>query len=321
MKATTIIFPIALMAMLPLATIAQQAPATPAAPAAPVATEAKPADANVREINAALTEMAAQFNATIKLDPALKAVVKPAMDSKTFEEALTTTLKPLENVKWRKVYLRDKMAVPDAPKLVAMVRAMMTMEASGIMMQEESGTKVTSYVKGADVPVGYQSQLPKMTPAFQARPIYVVFTNLTTVRDLNQVVSEMNSTNAGQASPQLVGTAAASLMSSLGNMSADERTQAGKSIMNAMVSLDSKTRVQFFSGLFGSLRNMTPEERTNLGNTFRSDRQTAKDLGIRMGGPRFGGPGRGGPRGGGAPVGGVQPRNNGAGEGSKGNKL
>ncbi len=313
MKATRFLLPAALMVMLPLAGIAQQAPATPAAPAA---TEAAPAVTNVREINAALTEMASQFNATIKLDPQLKAVVKPAMDSKTFEEALTTTLKPLENVKWRKIYLRDKMAIPDAPKLVAMVRAMMTMEASGIMMQEESGTKITSYVKGADVPVGYQAQLPRMTPAFQARPIYVIFTNPTTVQDLNQVVSEMNSTNAGQASPQLVGTAAASLMSSLGNMSADERVAAGKSIVNAMVSLDSKTRVQFFSGLMGSFRNMTPEERSNLGNTFRTDRQTAKDLGIRMGGPGRG-PGMGGPRGGG----GQQRNNNAGGEGARGNKL
>ncbi len=313
MKATRFLLPVALMAMLPLAAIAQEAPAATTEPAA---TEAKPAEANVREINAALTEMAAQFSATIKLDPALKAVVKPAMGSKTFEEALTTTLKPLENVKWRKVYLRDKMAVPDAPKLVAMVRAMMAMEASGIMMQEESGNKITSYVKGYDVAAGYQAQLPTMTPAFQTRPIYVVFANTNTVRDLNQVVSEMNSTNAGQASPQLVGTAAASLMSSLGNMSADERTQAGKAIMNAVVSLDSKTRVQFFSGLMGSFRNMTPEERSNLGNTFRNDRQTAKDLGIKMGGPRLG-PGMGGPRGGGG-----QPRKNGTGgEGAKGNKL
>lgn len=318
MKATRFLLPIAIVAMLPIASIAQ-APATPAPPA--TAQEAPAADQNVREINAALTEMAAQFNASIRLDPALKAAVKPAMGSKTFEEALTSTLKPLENVKWRKVYLRDKMAVPDAPKLVAMVRAMMAMEASGIMMQEETGNKVTSYVKGADVPVGYQAQLPKMTPAFQARPIYVVFTTTTAVRDLNQVVSEMNSANAGQASPQLVGTATASLMSALGNMSGDERNQAGKAIVNAVVSLDSKTRVQFFSGLMGSLRSMTPEERTNMGNTFRNDRQTAKDLGIRGGGP--GGIGFGG--GGGRPNRGNGqngPRqNNLGGEGSRGNKL
>lgn len=319
MKATRFLLPIAVAALMPIASIAQQAPATPAAPASPAAAPAQPA-ADVREINAALTDMATQFNATIRLDPSLKTAVKPVMGAKTFEEALTETLKPLENVKWRKLYLRDKMAVPDAPKLVAMVRAMIAMEASGIMMQEETGNKVTSYVKGADVPVGYQAQLPRMNPAFQQRPIYVVFTTTTAVRDLNQVVSEMNSTNAGQASPQLVGTAAASLMSSLGNMSADQRTQAGKEIMNAVVSLDSKTRVQFFSGLMGSFRNMTPEERQNLGNTFRNDRQTAKDLGIRMGGPGRGGPGRGGP-GGGQNNGNGARQNNVGGERTNGNKL
>ena len=290
MKATRQLIPIAMAMLLPLAVMAQQAPTQPAP-----AQNAPAANPGAKEINSALTDMAAQFNATLRVDPALRGVVKPVMEAKTFEEALTATLKPLQNVRWRKVYLRDKMPVPDAPKLVAMVRAMMTMEATGIMMQEESGTKITSYVKGADVPAGYQAQLSKMSPAFKPIPIYVVFSEQAAVRDLNQVVTEMNSTNAGSASPQLAGTAAASLMSALGNMSDADRTEAGRAIVNSMMNLDSKTRVQFFSGMMNSFRNMTPEERDNMRNTFRSDHQTARDLGIRMGGPRMGGPRGGAP--------------------------
>ncbi|MHB1462369.1 MAG: hypothetical protein ACYC1M_13875 [Armatimonadota bacterium] len=164
-------FIIALLVMASAA-FAQQPPSAGPADATDTVTTQTPPDG--KPITTVLAAWAKQHEKTLVVEPRLTALVKMDSTATTFEQGLNLALKPYKNLIWRKVYMREKMELPKPERLAAMVRTIVSAEATDIIVQDPKASKISSFVKSVDVPKGFEAGLSKMTPPFGTKCIYVV---------------------------------------------------------------------------------------------------------------------------------------------------
>jgi len=263
------------------------APAPANGPAQPIP-DGKP-------ISAVLAAWAKQNNKTLVVEPALTAMIKLDPAAKTFEQGLDLALKSQPTIKWRKVYFRAKMEQPKPARLAAMVRSLVALEATGIIIQDPTASKISSYVKSVDVPQAYAASLDKMSPAFSPSPVYVVYDSRPAWAvagnvDLADLTADPSSIPNNAINAQTMQAISQKLMAAMMNMSPEERGKMMQGMMNMANNMDSRTRVQMMVEGMRAMQNMTPEEREGMMRRAQEDMQTMKDMGVQLPGMP-GGPG------------------------------
>ncbi len=219
-------------------------------------------------IAAVLAGWAEKYNKTLVVEPSLITQVKLDLSARTFEQGLDLALKPYQNISWRKVYLRAKAAQPKPDRLAAMVRTMVTLEASGLIVQEPTTSKIGSYVKSADVPTDYEAGLSKMNPAFAAKPVYVVFDakpSWVSADGLNlqDLTADPSCLTTDTLNAQNIKAINQKLIEAMKKMDPESRAKAMKSYLESAEGCDARTRVGMLVASQKRRAKMTPEEIEN----------------------------------------------------------
>ncbi|MHB1462371.1 MAG: hypothetical protein ACYC1M_13885 [Armatimonadota bacterium] len=281
---------IATMLVLASCAYAQQPQSAPQTAAPATETKATPV-VDGKPIAAVLTAWAKLNEKTLVLEPGMVASVKLDPAAKTFEQGLDLALKPYENILWRKVFMRAKMEQPKPERLAAMVRTMVALEATGLIVQDPTASKISSFVKSVDVPQNYATALDKMSPAFNAKAVYVVFDNKPSWASANGVslldlTADPSSIPEGTLNAENVKQITEKLLSAMASMSSEERAKAIRGMMNMGANIDSRTRVAMFLDGVKVMSSMTPEEIENMKQRsiaqHNEDLQTLKDMGIQI---------------------------------------
>ncbi len=214
---------------------------------------------------AILSEWAKRFGKTLIVDSSLvnRVIIDP--NAKTLEQGLTNALKPYPNVGWRKIYLRAKIKTPKPERLVAMVRTITYMEATGLLMVHDKSHKMSSFVKSIDVESDYEAGLPSMNPPFDAAAIYVVYNarpDWATTDGLNllDVTADPGQIDTNSIPAAAMSTLQQRIYSVMGNMDDKSRALAMKGILEAWDHMDARAfRNMSYVNQVVSDR-MTPEE-------------------------------------------------------------
>ncbi len=238
-------------------------------------------------IAAVLAEWAKKYDKTLVVEPGLTERVKLDPAAKSFEQGLELTLKPLKTIKWRKVYLRAKMKQPKPERLAAMVRSLEAMEATGIIIQDATGTKINYFTKAVEVPQNYAAGLDKMNPAFSNTVVYVVYDSKPSWASANGVelfdlTADPSSIPAGAINAQNLQAIQQKLLAAMMSMDPDERAAAMRGMMSMSNNMDSRTRVQMMVEGIKAMNSMTPEERDGMMRRTMEDLQTMKDMGVQL---------------------------------------
>ncbi len=278
--------------VLVLASCAYAQQPQPAPPTSAPATETKATPVvDGKPIAAVLTAWAKLNEKTLVLEPGLVASVKLDPTAKSFEQGLDLALNPYENIKWRKVYMRAKMEQPKPERLAAMVRTMVALEATGLIVEDPTGSQINSFVKSVDVVPNYATTLDTMNPAFNTKAVYVVFDNRPSWAsasgvNLLDLTSDPSSIPEGTITAENVKQITEKLLSAMASMSSEERAKAIRGMINMGANLDSRTRVAMFLDGIKVVSNMTPEEIENIKQRgiaqHNEDMQTLKDMGIQL---------------------------------------
>lgn len=237
----------------------------PASPAVPLTATPFIIDSEGDPIAVVMAGWAKKYNKTLVVDPGLITLIKLDPSAKTFEQGLDLALKPFKDVMWRKVYLRAKAEQPKPDRLAALVRTMVSMEATGLIVQDPTTRKIGSYVKSADVPQDIEASLSKMNPAFASKVVYVVFDakpSWATTDGLNlmDLTADPSGLTAGTLSPQNVKAITQKLIEAMKKMDPESRAKVMKSYLEMTDACDARTRVGMFIEWRKISAKMTPEE-------------------------------------------------------------
>ncbi len=216
-------------------------------------------------IAAVLAGWAKKFNKTLVVEPSLITWFKLDPTAKTFEQGLDLALKPYQNITWRKVYLRAKAAQPKPDRLAAMVRTMVTLEASGLIVQDPTTSKIGSFVKSVDVSPDYETGLSKMNPAFAPKAVYVVFDSKPSWAsadglNLQDLTADPSCLTADILNAQKIKAINLKLLEAMKKMDPDSRAKVMKSYLALTDGCDARTRVGMFVEWQKINAKMTPEE-------------------------------------------------------------
>ncbi|MHB1462370.1 MAG: hypothetical protein ACYC1M_13880 [Armatimonadota bacterium] len=216
-------------------------------------------------IAAVLAGWAKKYNKTLVVEPSLITRLKLDPAAKTFEQGLDLALKPYENILWRKVFMRAKMEQPKPERLAAMVRTMVSMEATGLIVQDPASSKIGSFVKSADVPSDYEAGLSKMNPAFAPKAVYVVFDAKPSWAsadglNLQDLTADPSCLTADTLNAQNIKTITKKLIEAMKKMDPDSRAKVMKSYLALTDGCDARTRVGMFVEWQKINAKMTPEE-------------------------------------------------------------
>ncbi|MHB1462340.1 MAG: hypothetical protein ACYC1M_13730 [Armatimonadota bacterium] len=234
-----------------------------------------------------LADWAKKYDKTLVVEPGLTNRVKIDPAAKSFEQGLELTLTPLKTIKWRKVYLRAKMKQPKPERLAAMVRSLEAMEATGMIIQDPAGNKISSFAKAVEVPQNYASGLEKMNPSFNTVAVYVVYDSKPAWASANGVelfdlTADPSSIPAGAINAQSLQAIQQKLLAAIMSMDPDERAAAMRGMMAMSNNMDSRTRVQMMIEGIKAMNSMTPEERDGMMKRTMEDLQTMKDMGVQL---------------------------------------
>lgn len=220
---------------------------------------------NGEPIAAVLAGWAKKYSKTLVVEPSLITRVKLDPTAKTFEQGLDLALNPYKNITWRKVYLRAKAEQPKPDRLAAMVRTMVAMEATGLIVQDPTTSKIGSFVKSADVPADYEAGLSKMNPAFAAKAVYVVFDakpSWASADGLNllDITADPSCLTENTLNAQKIGAITKRLLDAMKKMEPGNRAKVMKSYLEMVDRCDARTRVGINVEWLKINAKMTPEE-------------------------------------------------------------
>ncbi len=232
-----------------------------------------------------LGEWAKKYDKTLVVEPRLTALVKIDPAAKTFEQGLDLALVPYKNITWRKVYLRAKVEQPKPARLAAMVRTMVSMEATGMIVQDPATSKIGSFVKSVDVPQGYEAGLSKMNPAFAAKVVYVVFDSKPRWASadglsLLDITADSSFLSANTISPLNIKGIIQKMVEAMKKMNPEDRAKVSKSILEYSDSLDTRTRIGMYAVGKRLMENMTPEERETLRQREHDRGEVMREMGA-----------------------------------------
>ncbi|GIV21036.1 MAG: hypothetical protein KatS3mg023_2787 [Armatimonadota bacterium] len=210
---------------------------------------------NVRQV---LEGIAQQFRLQVVVDPLLQARVTPPAQAKNAQAALDAVVKQIPGSAWRKVYLRADMELPASETLVNWVRTLVNLEAQGLIITDNSGNRITSFVRNVTVPPDYEQQLSQMVPAFKARPVYVVFYQQPMLAQTGQRPRQ------GQARAEDLLALEQQRMQMFMQMSPEERQRAIRMGIQMFMNMDPSVRMQMMQEGMRMFMNMSPEERQML---------------------------------------------------------
>lgn len=219
--------------------------------------QARQTGSDVRQV---LADIAQQFRLQVVVDPLLQARVTPPSQAKDVQSALDAVTKQIPGVTWRKVYLRADMETPAPETLVNWVRTLVNLEAQGLIVADNTASRITSFVRNVTVTPDFEQQLNQMVPAFKTRPVYVVFYQQPTLAQMAQRGGQRQ----GQVRAEDFLALEQQRMQMFMNMSPEERQRAIRMGIQMFMNMDPSVRMQMMQEGMRMFMNMSPEERRML---------------------------------------------------------
>lgn len=279
-RTTAVIAAMVIFAMMPL--VAQQEPDEPTpppelpveVPLEPVMPPPPPVDiqqpptiqpsqqqlrqsgSDVRQVLASIAE---RFRLQVIVDPLLQARVTPPTQAESVQAALDAVTRQVPGLTWRRIYLRAEMETPATEKLVEWARTIVNLEALGLIVVDNTGNRISSFVRNVTVSPGFEQQLGQMNPAFKTRPLYVVFFQQPLI---SQTARRQG--NQGQARAEDLLSLEQQRMQMFMNMSPEERQRALRMGIQMFMNMDPQFRTQMLQEGLRMFMNMSPEERRML---------------------------------------------------------
>lgn len=208
------------------------------------------------ELKAIADAFAKKSNVRIVVDPALLVSGNPSTpaDGLAVDKALDLWTGAIRNSAWRKVYLKASQAtvLPPADKLAASVRTLDQLEHSGLVLENPTTKKVTTYVKNYDLSPTFADDL--QAGQFAPAPVYVLYAT-------NPSVDSMP---AEERFADLQRQQMAMMM----QMTPDELTQAMSNSMQMFMNMDPQVRQQMMGTMMKAgmqmFMNMPADQRNQL---------------------------------------------------------
>ncbi len=225
-------------------------------PAQRPAQQAQRGGTDVRQV---LSTIAQRFSLQVVVDPLLQVRVNPPRDASTAQAALDAVTRQIPGTTWRKVYLRAEMEMPSTDTLVSWVRTVAALEAQGLIVADNTGNRITSFVRNVTVSPDFEQQLDQMVPAFKKRPVYVVFYQQPMLAQQAQRGGQRGQTRAED-----LLALEQQRMQLFMNMSPEERQRAIRMGVQMLMNMDPSVRMQMMQEGMRMFMNMSPEERRML---------------------------------------------------------
>ncbi len=237
--------------------------ATEAATASPQAESAAPA-VDGKPIGDVLADWAAKHSVQLVIEPSLKVSVKIESPTVSFEAGLDSALAPYKYIVWRKLYIREKMDMPQAAHLAAMMRTMNADEAVDMIVKDQMNAKISSFVKDNPVPKGLESKLSDMKPAFNKQIVYVVFNTMPTWAsaggiNLKELVANPNLINENALNEQMCSTIYINWWNTIAKMPLEEGVKAQKMMGNILDYVDAAEYGKWMMEAWKYMDNSSPQ--------------------------------------------------------------
>jgi hypothetical protein len=217
--------------------------------------QARQTGSDVRQV---LADIAQRFRLQVVIDPLLQGRVNPPRQATDAQAALDAITRQITGLTWRKVYLRADMELPAPETLVNWVRAIVNMEAQGLIVSDATGNRITSFVRNVTVSPDFEQQLDQMVPAFKTRPVYVVF------YPQPMVAQQRAGQRQGQVRAEDLVALEQQRMQLFMQLPPEERQRAIRMGVQMFMNLDPSIRMQMMQEGMRWFMNMSPEERRML---------------------------------------------------------
>jgi hypothetical protein len=211
------------------------------------------------DVRQVLADIAQRFRLQVVVDPLLQGRVTPPAQANNAQAALDAVVKQIPGVTWRKVYLRADMELPASETLVNWMRAIVNLDAQGLIVADATGNRITSFVRNVTVSPDFEQQLGEMVPAFKTRPVYVVFYQ-------QSMVAQQAGQRRGQGQTRAEDFLALEQqrMQMFMQMSPEERQRAMRMGIQMLMNMDPSVRMQMMQEGLRMFMNLSPEERRML---------------------------------------------------------
>jgi len=213
----------------------------------------------LNELRALIDTLEKRYAVKIVVDPALVVTSKPSAPSETLDVdgALTSVTGQLRhNAAWRRVYLSQAQASnpPSPEKLADAVRGLDRIEQTGLVMENPSNKRVTTFVR-FNIPANFAEELEAQQ--FSTEPIYVLYNT-----------TALTSVGAGKSLQERFADLQAQQMEMMMQMSPEEAAQAMEQGMQMWMKMDPQTRAQFMGTMMRAgmqmWSSMPPQMRQEL---------------------------------------------------------
>jgi len=206
-----------------------------------------------KEFKGYADDVATKFQAKVVVDPTLFVSAKPGpATGDTVEAALNSLVAQVKNCAWRRVYLKSG-STPSPDRLAAAVRALETIEESGLVLENPASKRATSFLKGFPVSPSFTEDLAAQQ--FATTPVYVIFSTAPGV-DASKSLEDRYMDLQRQQLEMLM------------QMSPDQLQAAMTRGMQMWQNLDPATRTQMMGQMMRAgmqmFMNMPPEQRQQL---------------------------------------------------------
>lgn len=243
-------------------------PPPPELPQAPVPQVQQPRQqtrqqggSDVRQV---LTDIAQKYRLQVVIDPLVQGRVNPPTQARDAAAALDAVTRQMQGVTWRKVYLRAEMETPTPETLVNWVRALVNLEAQGLIVADATGNRITSYVRNVAVAPDFEQQLGQMVPAFKTRPVYVVFYQQPTLAQQATALQRQGQRQGQAARAEDLLALEQQRLQLFMQLPPEERQRAIRMGVQMFMNMDPSLRMQMMQEGMRWFMNMSPEERQML---------------------------------------------------------
>ncbi len=222
----------------------------------------QPQNQSHKQIQDEATKLASQFGVRVLVesDLALPAgrTLTPIGNPSSIEAGLNALSQQIEGAAWKKIYLPDAVSStpPNPDQLAQMVRALNSMEATGLVMADSTSSRATSFVKNFPVTEGFEQSLA--AEQFSTKPIYLLY----------QTKPGLIGTGASDATIKKFNQLQKEQLDMMMQMTPQQMQQAMQAGMQSFMQLDPQVRNQLMGNWmrmgFQMLRQMSPDQRRQL---------------------------------------------------------
>ncbi|NUL82082.1 MAG: hypothetical protein HUU60_05070 [Armatimonadetes bacterium] len=219
---------------------------------------------DVRDV---LAQLEKKHEVPVWFDATVTGRVNPKVEAEDLEGALNEVTRQVVGMTWRKVFVRKELgAQPDKAKILAAVRNLLSIEASGLMVLDTANSRVNSFIKDWPVDSEFEKGLEKMEPAYRGEPIYVVVNP----RAVSALAASMGSEGVDRYLSMQQ-----NMLDMLGQMTPEERQKAMREGMNMWMNMNPELRGQMM--MEGMRMGMDMWEKMP-----ESERRMMMEQGMRM---------------------------------------